>query len=90
MDTGVNTRMNAQALIQSSVFENVGTKAIFSDSSAEIGYAVAIDVILTGKATNSAAKGTLTANSFPYTYSLLGSGAVAATVPGQAGQKLGF
>ncbi|KAJ0141921.1 Pectate lyase plyB [Colletotrichum tanaceti] len=37
MDTGLNTRMGAQALIQSSVFENVGKKAIFSESSKETG-----------------------------------------------------
>lgn len=37
MDTGLNSRMGAQALIQSSYFENVGTKAIFSESSKEIG-----------------------------------------------------
>lgn len=37
MDTGLNSRMGAQALIQSSYFENVGTKAIFSESSREIG-----------------------------------------------------
>lgn len=82
--------MGAQALIQSSVMENVGTKAIFSDSSAQIGYAVVIDVALSGKAKVSAATGTMTAKSPPYTYSLLGSANVKATVPGQAGQKLAF
>ena len=37
MDTGLNSRMGAQALIQSSYYENSGTKAIFSESSSEIG-----------------------------------------------------
>lgn len=38
MDTGLNSRMDAQALIQSSVFENVGKKAIYTESSARDGY----------------------------------------------------
>ncbi|CAH0045296.1 unnamed protein product [Clonostachys solani] len=90
MDTGLNTRMNAQALIQSSVFENVGKKAIFSESSSEVGYAVAIDVVLGGESANTAPAGTLSAGSFPYSYSLLGSGSVASKVPSEAGQKLSF
>ncbi|KAM0418958.1 hypothetical protein ACHAPT_012116 [Fusarium lateritium] len=88
MDTGLNSRMGAQALIQSSVFENVGKKAIFSESSKEIGYVVAEDVVLGGESQNTASKGTLT--SVPYKYSLLGSGKVKSTVPGEAGQKLSF
>ncbi|KAF4962228.1 hypothetical protein FSARC_9680 [Fusarium sarcochroum] len=90
MDTGLNSRMGAQALIQSSVFTNVGKKAIFSESSAEIGYVVAEDVVLGGESQNTASKGTLTAGSIPYKFSLLGSGKVASTVPGEAGQKLSF
>ncbi|CAI6080017.1 unnamed protein product [Clonostachys chloroleuca] len=90
MDTGLNTRMNAQALIQSSVFANVGKKAIFSESSSETGYAVAIDVVLGGESANTAPTGTLSAGSFPYSYSLLGSGSVASKVPSEAGQKLSF
>lgn len=90
MDTGLNSRMSAQALIQSSVFENVGKKAIFSESSAETGYAVAIDVVLGGESENTCPEGTLTAGSFPYEYELLGSGNVKGTVPGEAGQKLTF
>ncbi|RSM01919.1 hypothetical protein CEP52_008293 [Fusarium oligoseptatum] len=88
MDTGLNSRMGAQALIQSSVFTNVGKKAIFSESSSEIGYVVAEDVVLGGESQNTASKGTLT--SVPYKYTLLGSGKVASTVPGEAGQKLSF
>ncbi|CAJ0544844.1 Ff.00g084190.m01.CDS01 [Fusarium sp. VM40] len=90
MDTGLNSRMGAQALIQSSVFTNVGKKAIFSESSAEIGYVVAEDVVLSGESQNTAAKGTLTPSKIPYKFTLLGSSKVASTVPGEAGQKLSF
>lgn len=90
MDTGLNSRMNAQALIQSSVFTNVGKKAIFSESSSEVGYVVAEDVVLNGESQNTAPKGTLSASKIPYKFTLLGSGKVASTVPGQAGQKLSF
>ncbi|CCF34856.1 pectate lyase 2 [Colletotrichum higginsianum] len=90
MDTGLNTRMGAQALIQSSVFENVGKKAIFSESSKETGYAVAIDVVLGGQSANTAPVGKLTASSPPYSYSLLGSANVKAAVTKEAGQTLGF
>ncbi|KPM45292.1 Pectate lyase plyB [Neonectria ditissima] len=88
MDTGLNSRMGAQALIQSSVFENVGKKAIFSESSDEIGYVVAEDVVLGGESENTAEKGTLSTSSIPYKFTLLGSGKVASTIPGEAGQKL--
>jgi pectate lyase len=36
-DTGVNTRMGAQALVQSTVFENSGKKMVYSESSSSIG-----------------------------------------------------
>jgi pectate lyase len=90
MDTGLNSRMNAQALIQSSVFRNVGKKAIFSESSKEVGYVVAIDIVLDGESKNTAPTGKLNANSFPYQYTLLGSGQVTSQVPQEAGQKLSF
>ncbi|GKT44662.1 pectate lyase plyB [Colletotrichum spaethianum] len=90
MDTGLNTRMGAQALIQSSVFENVGKKAIFSESSKETGYAVAIDVVLGGQSANTAPAGKLTSSSPPYAYSLLGSANVKAAVTKEAGQTLSF
>lgn len=90
MDTGLNTRMGAQALIQSSVFENCGKKAIFTESSDEDGYAVAIDVVLGGESENTAPVGNMDADSPPYEYSLLGSGSVAGQVPGEAGQILEF
>ncbi|RGP69577.1 pectate lyase [Fusarium sporotrichioides] len=90
MDTGLNSRMNAQALIQSSVFTNVGKKAIFSESSSEVGYVVAEDVVLNGQSQNTAPTGNLSSGKIPYKFTLLGSGKVASTVPGQAGQKLSF
>ncbi|KAH7165169.1 pectate lyase 2 [Dactylonectria macrodidyma] len=90
MDTGLNSRMNAQALIQSSVFENVGKKAIFTESSSEVGYVVAEDVILGGESQNTAPVGTLTASQIPYQFSLLGSANVKAAVTKEAGQTLSF
>ena len=36
--TGVNTRMGAQALVQSTVFENSGKKMVYTESSATDGY----------------------------------------------------
>ncbi|KAK1470365.1 pectate lyase [Colletotrichum cuscutae] len=75
-------------LIQSNVFKNV-TVPITSQDSDIVGYAVAIDNDL-GGASNLAPVGTMNANSPPYSYSLLGSANVVATVPGQAGQKLTF
>ncbi|TQN66318.1 Pectate lyase plyB [Colletotrichum shisoi] len=77
MDTGLNTRMGAQALIQSSVFD------------VRI-YAVAIDVVLGGESANTAPVGKLTASSPPYSYSLLGSANVKAAVTKEAGQTLGL
>ncbi|KAK8044602.1 hypothetical protein PG993_004626 [Apiospora rasikravindrae] len=85
--SGINTRMGAQLLIESSVFENSNKKAIFSDDSDTTGYAVVNDVSLGGSA-NSAPKGTLT--SVPYSYAKLGSGSVKASVKANAGQKLSF
>ncbi|KAI8635517.1 polysaccharide lyase family 1 protein [Xylariaceae sp. FL1651] len=87
MGTGINTREGAQLLIESSVFENSGTKAIFFDDSDVTGYAVVKDVSL-GGSTNTAPTGKLT--SVPYSYSLLGSGNVKSSVMSNAGQKLAF
>lgn len=52
-------------------------------------YVTAIDNDLGGGA-NTAPAGTMTANSVPYSYSLLGSANVVKTVPGQAGAILTF
>ena len=88
--TGVNTRMGAQALVQSTVFENSGKKMVYSESSSEIGYAVVIDTIFGGESANTAQTGTLSASSPPYSYSLLGSANVKAAVTREAGQTLSF
>ncbi|KAI5918171.1 pectate lyase [Camillea tinctor] len=87
LDSGINTRMGAQLLIESTVFANSGTKAILSQDSDETGYAVVKDVDL-GGSTNSAPEGTLT--SVPYEYTLLGSANVKAAVAGVVGQTLTF
>lgn len=85
--TGINTRMGAQLLVESSVFENSADKAILSTDSDETGYAVTNDVDL-GGSTNSAPVGTLT--SVPYTYSKLGASSVKSSVTSSAGQTLSF
>lgn len=86
MNTGIDTRDGAQMLIQSNVFANCTEPiaALYSDST---GYAVAIDNDL-GDGTNTAPVGTLTANSMPYSYSLLGHANVIAAVVGVAGATL--
>ncbi|KAF1920178.1 pectate lyase-like protein [Ampelomyces quisqualis] len=89
-DTGVNTRMGAQALVESTVFENSGKKMVYSESSSAVGFATVIDTIFGGQSANTAQPGTLTASSFPYTYSLLGSANVKASVTEEAGQTLTF
>ncbi|KAF4460427.1 pectate lyase plyb [Fusarium albosuccineum] len=85
--SGVNTRMGAQVLVQSSAFANSAERAIFFADSKETGYAVVDDVDL-GGSVNSAPKGTLTVGSLPYKVSALGSSKVAGTIPGTAGQRL--
>ncbi|KAI0595216.1 pectate lyase [Biscogniauxia sp. FL1348] len=87
IDSGINTRMGAQLLVESTVFANSSDKAILSQDSDETGYAVVNDVDL-GGSTNSAPEGTLT--SVPYDYTLLGSANVKAAVAGVAGQTLTF
>lgn len=83
-DTGVNTRMGAQVLVESSVFSGVKS-AVLSKDSKETGGAVTKDVDF-GGSENSAPKGTLT--SVPYSYSALGSAKVKAAVVGTAGNTL--
>ncbi|KAF9889725.1 hypothetical protein FE257_007031 [Aspergillus nanangensis] len=86
--TGVNCRMDAQVLIESSAFANCPDEAIFFADSDYTGYAVVDDVDL-GGSTNSVPEGTLTASSLPYAaIDALGSGSVAGSVPDAAGQKL--
>ncbi|KAI0121572.1 polysaccharide lyase family 1 protein [Hypoxylon sp. NC0597] len=86
--SGVNCRMGAQVLIQSSAFKNSSENAVFFADSKETGYAVLDDVDL-GGSKNTVPVGTLTANSLPYTpIKALGSAAVASVIPNSAGQKL--
>jgi pectate lyase len=88
LTSGVNCRMDAQVLVQSSAFTNADERAIFFADSDYTGYAVVDDVDL-GGSENSVPEGTLTPDSLPYAaIEALGSGAVAGTVPGQAGQRL--
>lgn len=89
-DTGVNTRMGAQVLVQSTVFENSGKKMVYTESSASDGYAVVVDTIFGGESANTAPAGKLTTSSFPYSYTALGSANVKASVTKEAGQTLGF
>ncbi|KAL1867511.1 hypothetical protein Daus18300_006355 [Diaporthe australafricana] len=88
--TGVNSRMGAQALVQSTVFENSGKKMVYTESSDSDGYAVVIDTIFGGESANTAPQGTLSASSFPYSYTALGSANVKASVTKEAGQTLAF
>ncbi|CAI9632479.1 unnamed protein product [Alternaria burnsii] len=88
--TGVNSRMGAQALVQSTVFENSGKKMVYTESSAEDGFAVVEDVLFGGQSANTAPLGKLNAQSFPYKYELLGSANVKAAVTKEAGQTLSF
>ncbi|EGO59223.1 hypothetical protein NEUTE1DRAFT_121081 [Neurospora tetrasperma FGSC 2508] len=69
------------AHIYNSYYENEYSK--------QVGYAVEIDNEF-GGANNTAPTGTLTASSPPYSYSLLGSSNVAATVPKEVGAILSF
>ncbi|KAG8165015.1 hypothetical protein KVR01_005290 [Diaporthe batatas] len=84
--TGVNTRIGAQLLIESAVFDGIA-KAIESADSETVGYAVVNDVDL-GGGSNTVEAGTL--KSVPYEYELLGSKNVKASVTANAGQTLKF
>lgn len=84
--SGIDTRMGAQVLVESSVFHNT-TKDIGWYESKTTGYAVVKDVDL-GTGTSTAPAGTL--NSVPYSYTVLGSKAVQAAVVGKAGNTLKF
>ncbi|CAK1364747.1 Pectate lyase B [Cercospora beticola] len=82
--SGVNTRMGAKALVESTVFSNV-VKPILSVDSKETGTAETNDVDL-GGAENTAPKGSF--GTVPYSYTLLGSSKVKAAVVGTAGNTL--
>ncbi|TQN66864.1 Pectate lyase B [Colletotrichum shisoi] len=84
--SGVNTRMGAQVLIESSFFSGV-KKAITSIDSKTTGSATVVDVDL-GNSTNDAPKGTFTKPE--YSYTKLGAAKVKAAVTASAGQTLKF
>ncbi|KAK4502714.1 hypothetical protein PRZ48_006140 [Zasmidium cellare] len=83
-DTGVNTRMGAEVLVESTVFEGVKYPVTSKDSD-ETGSAVCNDIIW-GDGEQTAPDGSLT--SVPYEYTLLGSDKVKAAVVGTAGNTL--
>lgn len=87
---GVNTRMGADLLIESSVFEG-SARAIVSENSTETGYATLRDVML-GGSTSTAPAGNATADDIPYPYDwyLWRTDSVKASVARQAGQTLEF
>ncbi|GKT52323.1 pectate lyase B [Colletotrichum spaethianum] len=84
--SGVNTRMGAQVLVESSVFSAVKRAITFLDSKST-GYATVSDVDL-GNSTNDAPKGTFSKPD--YSYTKLGSAKVKASVTASAGQTLSF
>lgn len=88
--TAIDTRDGSQVLVQSCAFANVTEPiaALYSDST---GYANVYDTIydsLSGG--NTAPVGTFLPATVPYSYSLLGSANVAASVKANAGAKLTF
>lgn len=87
---GINTRMGAELLIESSVFEGQG-RAVFSEGSIEAGYATVRDVVL-GSGSSTALAGSMTADSVPYPYDwyIWKTESVEELVARQAGQTLQF
>ncbi|KAF2152241.1 polysaccharide lyase family 1 protein [Myriangium duriaei CBS 260.36] len=81
---GIDTRENAQVLVESTAFTNTTNDIGFYDSKVT-GYAVVRDVDL-GGGTNTAPAGTLT--NVPYAYTLVGSANVKGAVVGKAGNTL--
>ena len=88
LDTGgVNARMGAQILLESSAFTGV-EEAVLSKDSDEVGYVTVDDVDL-GGGSNTVAAGTLTIADLPYDpIEALGSAQVASTIPTTAGATL--
>jgi pectate lyase len=83
--TGVNARMGAQVLVETTVFSNFAGRAIETADSVDVGYAVLRNDVL-GDAINSAPLGNLT--QVPYNYTLLGTAAVQAGALSSAGPTL--
>jgi hypothetical protein len=88
---GIGTRMGAQLLIESSVFEGQG-RAVFSEGSTEAGYATAHDVVLDSSSSITAPSGSMTVDSLPYPYNwyIWETETVQESVTRQAGNTLEF
>lgn len=85
-ESAVNTRMGAQALVESSVFVDV-KDPVTSRFSKEVGYAVINDSDLgSGSNEYAAPEGTLT--SVPYDYELVGSSSLQSALEGTVGNTL--
>ncbi|RSM14578.1 Pectate lyase B [Fusarium oligoseptatum] len=84
--TGVNSRMGANVLVESTTFSNAKT-ALTSVDSKTTGKITVNDVALGGAASNAPA-GSMSSKDIPYKYSLVGSGKAKSTVSGTAGQTL--
>jgi pectate lyase len=80
IDSGVNTRLGAQVLIESTAFSGTEKPIIFRDSD-ETGYVVLNDVDL-GGASHDVAEGTISGDDLPYTYELAGSGSLEGVLSG--------
>ncbi|KAK0492738.1 pectate lyase B [Armillaria luteobubalina] len=86
LNDGINTRDEAQLLIENNVFTGT-TKAIYSTDG---GYAVASGNDFGDDGKNTASTGTISASSLGYSYTLLATSKVASSVKSSAGQTLSF
>ncbi|KAH7161447.1 pectin lyase fold/virulence factor [Dactylonectria macrodidyma] len=86
--TGVNSRMGAAVLVESTTFvDSSSADALTSVDSKTTGTITVSDVSL-GGATNNAPAGSFKSSSIPYSYTKYGSGSVKSKVVGTAGQTL--
>lgn len=86
--TGVNSRMGASVLVESTVFDSSSSAAaLTSVDSKTTGTITASDVTLNG-ATNNAPAGSFKSSSIPYSYTKYGASSVKAKVYGTAGNTL--
>ncbi|KAK0490245.1 polysaccharide lyase family 1 protein [Armillaria novae-zelandiae] len=86
LNDGINTRDEAQLLIENNVFTGT-TDAIYSTDG---GYAVASGNDFGDDGENTAPTGTISASSLGYSYTLLAASKVASSVQSSAGQTLSF
>ncbi|KAK0191711.1 polysaccharide lyase family 1 protein [Armillaria mellea] len=86
LNDGINTRDEAQLLIENNVFTGT-TDAIYSTDG---GYAVASGNDFGDDGKNTALTGTISASSLGYSYTLLATSKVASSVQSNAGQTLSF